>query len=59
MPSINASEFYPSNHRRKLLDLPEFSGKPERWPMFFESFNESTKTFGYSELENNIRLQNV
>ncbi|XP_075152088.1 uncharacterized protein LOC142226096 [Haematobia irritans] len=42
---------------RKLHDLPEFSGQPEQWPMFINSFRETTQFYGYSSLENLIRLQ--
>lgn len=42
---------------RKLHDLPEFHGKPEQWPMFISSYRDSTHAFGYSNLENNLRIQ--
>lgn len=44
-------------NRRKLHDLPEFSGKPEQWPMFIAAFLETTEAFRYTKFENNIRLQ--
>ena len=38
-------------------DLPNFSGKPEEWPLFISSYVESTKLCGYSDSENLLRLQ--
>ncbi|XP_036327132.1 uncharacterized protein LOC118739729 [Rhagoletis pomonella] len=66
VPSTSASGGY--NHgmmysphnpfmTRKLLDLPEFSGRPEDWPVFYTAFNESTAAYGYSNFDNNQRLQ--
>ncbi|XP_053960415.1 uncharacterized protein LOC128864687 [Anastrepha ludens] len=46
-----------STQPRKLQDLPEFSGKPEDWPIFFTAYTESTTVYGYSRFENNLRLQ--
>lgn len=43
--------------RRKLHDLPDFSGRPEEWPMFVEDFHSSTDAFAYSHLENMMRLK--
>lgn len=42
---------------RKLCDLPEFDGQPELWPMFAVSYQETTRTYNYTKLENLIRLQ--
>lgn len=41
---------------RKLLDLPEFDGTPDRWAQFIKSYTYSTNTYGYSNLENHARL---
>lgn len=38
-------------------DLPEFSGTPEDWPLFISSYRQSTKTCGFSNEENLVRLQ--
>ena len=38
-------------------DLPIFSGKPEDWPVFISSYEESTKLCGYLYAENPLRLQ--
>ncbi|XP_062698761.1 uncharacterized protein LOC134284192 [Aedes albopictus] len=38
-------------------DLPEFSGDPEEWPIFFSSFTNSTAACGFSNVENLARLQ--
>lgn len=45
------------NERRRLHDLPSFSGKPEEWPLFINSYRATTEAYGYSELENLLRLQ--
>ncbi|KAL7743862.1 hypothetical protein ACLKA6_000266 [Drosophila palustris] len=44
-------------HPRKLIDLPEFAGNPEDWPVFFTMFSESSAAYRYSDLENMLRLQ--
>ncbi|XP_058977373.1 uncharacterized protein LOC131802044 [Musca domestica] len=41
---------------RKIQDLPEFSGDPDDWPLFYTAFNQSTAAYGYTNLENNQRL---
>ncbi|XP_017471852.1 PREDICTED: uncharacterized protein LOC108363101 [Rhagoletis zephyria] len=41
---------------RKLIDLPQFSGQPEDWPIFYTAYVESTSAYGYSHFENNQRL---
>nr|XP_044248645.1 uncharacterized protein LOC108069676 [Drosophila takahashii] len=38
-------------------ELPSFSGDPKEWPIFFSSFESSTKMACYSNEENMIRLQ--
>ncbi|XP_055633605.1 uncharacterized protein LOC129773952 [Toxorhynchites rutilus septentrionalis] len=38
-------------------DLPEFTGDPEEWPIFFSSFSNSTAACGFSNVENLARLQ--
>ncbi|XP_058817304.1 uncharacterized protein LOC131680608 [Topomyia yanbarensis] len=38
-------------------DLPVFTGKPEDWPIFISSFNNSSEACGYNNVENLIRLQ--
>lgn len=43
--------------RPKLYDLPEFSGVAEEWPRFIAAYEETTRTFGYTDLENLLRLQ--
>ncbi|XP_036345819.1 uncharacterized protein LOC118755071 [Rhagoletis pomonella] len=42
---------------RKLIDLPEFKGMPEEWPLFSTAYKETTATYFYTELENLFRLQ--
>lgn len=38
-------------------DLPNFSGNPEDWPMFFSSYTNSTAMCGFTDAENAARLQ--
>ncbi|XP_053691700.1 uncharacterized protein LOC128740196 [Sabethes cyaneus] len=38
-------------------DLPAFYGHPEEWPLFYASFESSTRMCGYSDEENLLRLQ--
>ncbi|XP_058817154.1 uncharacterized protein LOC131680459 [Topomyia yanbarensis] len=38
-------------------DLPEFSGSPEDWPLFYSMFNTSTQMCGFSNEENMLRLR--
>ncbi|XP_053683167.1 uncharacterized protein LOC128733540 [Sabethes cyaneus] len=38
-------------------ELPNFSGSPEEWPLFFASYENSTRICGYSDEENLLRLQ--
>lgn len=38
-------------------DLPEFSGRPEDWPIFISQYNITTASCGYSHAENLVRLQ--
>ncbi|XP_055632505.1 uncharacterized protein LOC129772980 [Toxorhynchites rutilus septentrionalis] len=38
-------------------DLPDFSGDPEEWPLFYSSYKNSTATCGYTDTENMTRLQ--
>ncbi|XP_067635274.1 uncharacterized protein [Eurosta solidaginis] len=42
---------------RKVLDLPEFHGSPEEWPMFSVAYKETTRLYAYTDLENLLRLQ--
>lgn len=65
MPTAQANgaftnvQYSPNNFNlpKKLLDLPEFSGRPEDWPVFYAAFVESTAAYGYSNFDNNQRLQ--
>ena len=38
-------------------DLPQFSGRPEEWPVFAHMFKLTTAECGLSDSENLIRLQ--
>ncbi|XP_036325128.1 uncharacterized protein LOC118738311 [Rhagoletis pomonella] len=55
---VNQSLGMPINYAvpRTIQDLPEFSGLPEDWPLFYNTFTNSTAAYGYSNLENNQRL---
>ncbi|XP_055604350.1 uncharacterized protein LOC129752600 [Uranotaenia lowii] len=37
--------------------FPQFSGKPEEWPLFISCFTSSTEACGYNHVENLVRLQ--
>lgn len=43
--------------QRRLYELPPFSGHPEEWPMFVNTFVNTTAAYGYTQLENQTRLQ--
>lgn len=36
--------------RKKIIDLPQFTGEPEEWPVFQVAFNESNAFMRYSNL---------
>ncbi|XP_062540921.1 uncharacterized protein LOC134208963 [Armigeres subalbatus] len=38
-------------------ELPEFSGNPEDWPLFFSMYSSSTQMCGFSNEENMLRLR--
>lgn len=38
-------------------ELPAFSGNPAEWPLFWSSYETSTRICGYSDSENLMRLQ--
>ncbi|XP_035901806.1 uncharacterized protein LOC118507435 [Anopheles stephensi] len=38
-------------------ELPSFAGDPDEWPLFLSTFKRSTRTFGFSDDENILRLQ--
>ncbi|XP_075157805.1 uncharacterized protein LOC142231067 [Haematobia irritans] len=41
----------------RLYNLPHFDGKPEDWPLFLATYDDTTLEFGYSNRQNLIRLQ--
>ncbi|XP_055605793.1 uncharacterized protein LOC129753966 [Uranotaenia lowii] len=43
--------------RHVLKDLPQFSGRPDDWPVFISTYRTTTKACGFSEEENFMRLQ--
>ncbi|XP_055633544.1 uncharacterized protein LOC129773906 [Toxorhynchites rutilus septentrionalis] len=52
----------PSNEQmaaRQVMprELPNFSGDPQDWPLFYSSFCNSTEACGYTDSENLARLQ--
>ncbi|XP_062715839.1 uncharacterized protein LOC134291734 [Aedes albopictus] len=62
--STDGGDFVYSLNRNQLAarqavskDLPEFSGSPEDWPLFFSMFNSSTQLCGFSNEENMLRLR--
>ncbi|XP_055585033.1 uncharacterized protein LOC129737892 [Uranotaenia lowii] len=38
-------------------DLPNFSGNPQEWPLFFVTFRNTTVSCGFNDAENLARLQ--
>ncbi|XP_073838523.1 uncharacterized protein isoform X2 [Musca autumnalis] len=58
--SINtANTNYNNMPQKKIYPLPIFSGLPEEWPTFSESFYSTTKEFMYSDLHNIMRLRDA
>lgn len=47
--------FNPDN--RRTHDLPKFSGRAEEWPLFICSYTTTSQQFGYTDVENMLRLQ--
>ncbi|XP_053698944.1 uncharacterized protein LOC128745902 [Sabethes cyaneus] len=39
-------------------DLPIFNGNPENWPLFFSTYESTTRMCGYTRDENMMRLRN-
>lgn len=46
-----------SVQKKKIYDLPTYTGRPEEWPLFFANFNDTTRIFGYGNRKNLMRLQ--
>lgn len=42
---------------RRTHELPQFNGRAEEWPLFASSYYATTEAFGYSKLENLLRIQ--
>lgn len=58
LPTHSHSIQSANNHKqKKIYTLPKFSGSPEDWQIFYESFITSTQEFEYSELHNIMRLK--
>ncbi|XP_073831109.1 uncharacterized protein [Musca autumnalis] len=58
--SINtANTNYNNMPQKKIYPLPIFSGLPEEWPTFSESFYSTTNEFMYSDLHNIMRLRDA
>ncbi|XP_075157949.1 uncharacterized protein LOC142231217 [Haematobia irritans] len=51
----NTSQLQARNSLPK--ELPSFSGLPEEWPLFYSTFQWSTKMCGFNDAENLLRLQ--
>lgn len=43
--------------QKKIYPLPTFTGKPEEWQSFIESYKTTTTEFDYSNLHNIMRLR--
>lgn len=46
-----------SDFLTKLYHLPHFEGKPEDWPLFLATYEDTSVEFGYSNRQNLMRLQ--
>ncbi|XP_038118646.1 uncharacterized protein LOC119769608 [Culex quinquefasciatus] len=57
--SITAEDYLQQMFARQVIpsDLPNFNGRPEDWPVFYSSYNNSTRACKFSNVENLIRLQ--
>lgn len=55
IPEITRNQ-YAARHATSK-DLPTFTGRPEEWPGFISSFENSTRTCGFTNEENLMRLQ--
>ncbi|XP_059217038.1 uncharacterized protein LOC131994307 isoform X1 [Stomoxys calcitrans] len=57
--SVHSSHSQNSLHlpQKKIYPLPTFTGLPEEWQTFYESFESTTTEFGYSNLHNIMRLR--
>ncbi|XP_055543149.1 uncharacterized protein LOC129728719 [Wyeomyia smithii] len=56
-PSVNPAYMQIAARQVTGKDLPVFSGNPEDWPMFIRIFEETTNACGFSNVENQVRLQ--
>ncbi|XP_062541185.1 cyclin-dependent kinase 11B-like [Armigeres subalbatus] len=58
-PQEEAAPTKPQISARQFLfrKLPNFTGRPDEWPIFLSSFNTTTKVCRFSNLENLARLQ--
>lgn len=43
-------------YNQTIHALPPFNGNPEDWPFFISQYNESTKQYNYTPLQNTSRL---
>ena len=48
-----------ANRNKKIYPLPQFTGQPEEWQIFYESFTSTTEEFEYSNLHNIMRLRDA
>lgn len=42
---------------QKMIDLPKFDGDTKNWPNFIAEFNDTTRSEGYTTVQNNSRLK--
>ena len=62
MAAVSATTAYLNQEQvcsRQVIprELPVFNGKPEEWPLFIRSYENSTKLCGFTNDENLLRLQ--
>lgn len=55
--SMNSGSTIRRQTAQKLHSLPQFSGAPEQWPKFIQRFRQTTEAYGYSAMDNSLRLQ--
>ncbi|XP_070075655.1 uncharacterized protein [Drosophila takahashii] len=58
-PAARISAEQLAARKTNVADLVKFSGKPEDWPMFLATYEQSTELCGFSDAENLMRLRHA